>query len=234
VTGLNLGLAYECRAYVAALLKAEEDFETYAALCADIFCATSNRALAAKYARLVKRARDGKISVAKSILDAVGFMDEEMLISRIDSMMRSCQTLDDRAARALTLLAEHAGSARGVLYLMGPQGPELKALFGRTEIPPELDAMARAYLERQIESDDRTQTGSDGPGESPSFWTDTNGQYYKTLLLNHASQEGFAITGLALLSVQTEHSFHHPGELVTCLSRYAAERGDVSVCVVAH
>ena len=54
--GLNLGLAYETRARVALAMKEQQDFATYARLCAEHYRAKRNPALAAKYARLIHEA----------------------------------------------------------------------------------------------------------------------------------------------------------------------------------
>ena len=58
-SGLHLGLAYETRARVAGRARDEQAFERFAQLCAEQYRLSENRALCARYDRLVERGQGG-------------------------------------------------------------------------------------------------------------------------------------------------------------------------------
>jgi hypothetical protein len=249
-TGIILGLAYETRARVASAARDQEAFERYAALCAEQFRASENRALSARYNRLVEEARKAELSVPLEVADAAGFTETGTgtLVSQITTLMEGCRGPQERAQRGIELLVKTSRSSQGFLYMLVDKGPALVAQLADREIPTEIETLAREALldEMRSQTEGHTQTvtvtlmgdpeGDDsGTAPSPSdLWTRENGERYRPVLLSHATADGFITVGLAVLLEDPSQAFIYPAQLAADLSRHAYDSGDASAVTQNH
>jgi hypothetical protein len=249
-TGIILGLAYETRARVASAARDQEAFDRYAALCAEQFRASENRALSARYNRLVEEARKAELSVPLEVADAAGFTETGTgtLVSQITTLMEGCRGPQERAQRGIELLVKTSRSSQGFLYMLVDKGPALVAQLADREIPTEIETLAREALldEMRSQTEGHTQTvtvtlmgdpeGDDsGTAPSPSdLWTRENGERYRPVLLSHATADGFITVGLAVLLEDPSQPFIYPAQLAADLSRHAYDSGDASAVTQNH
>jgi hypothetical protein len=63
-------------------------------------------------------------------------------------------------------------------------------------------------------------------------WTTLGELIYRPVLLNHAVDDGHAITGIAVFAISPGRIFVYPGEIAAQLSRLAIELGDISSFVL--
>jgi hypothetical protein len=245
-TGISLGLAYETRARVASAARDQEAFERYAALCAEQYRAAENRALSARYDRLVAEARKAELSVPVEVADAAGFTDTGTgtIVSQITTLMEGCRGPKDRAQRGIELMVKSSGCRQGFLYMLVDKGPTLVAQLADRELPSEIETLAREALlgEMHSQTEGHTQTVTvtlmgdleDGDGDSGDAlspgeaWTRDNGERYRPVMLTHAGPDGFITVGLAVLLEEPDRPFIYPAQLAADLSRHAYDSGDAS------
>jgi hypothetical protein len=227
VTGLNLGLAYEARARVALVLDERADFAHYAAQCREVFCGRKNRALTAKYERLMHDAKrvgahapEGGFSVPSTVLTSI----------TITSALRTCRSATERAAVALTLLKEQSGAEAGFLFSVDETGPRCIASSGGLVPSDTVIAMVRTFLALELEEADTTATESE-PGSSATAWVGADGEKYRTVLLSHQVDGAHVITGVAVLVTSLGRPFVFPAQTACMLSRYSRDAGDHSLMV---
>jgi hypothetical protein len=232
-TGLNLGLAYETRARVASAIQDKEGFESAAAKCAGQFAKAENRTLMARYATLVREAKQASVEVSPAVSDAAMIESAHMrsaMASQITLMLRTCNTPKERAQRMLDLLVQQSGVREGFLYGIAGHAPVIAARVGRDEPPVSIDAAAREYLFLEITEQDVTKSGEELLSSDPTAeWIGERGERYRPIPLCHPTDDGFAVVGLALLVIEPGTSFVYPAQLASELSRFAFDSGDVSV-----
>jgi hypothetical protein len=118
----------------------------------------------------------------------------------VREVVASCQEPQERALRALTVLMEAAGAARGVLFVPGPDGLEPRAMVGMTEPDPEMLSIAQQRLDAQTWLDEETRIES--PTQTMSELTSA-AQHggARALLLMAGRREGGHVAGVAVLSM---------------------------------
>jgi hypothetical protein len=235
-TGLNLGLAYETRARVASVAQDKASFERYAAKCAGQFASAANRALMARYATLLREARQAIAEISadiETVAELEASKTHSAIASQITMMLRSCHTPAERSQRMLELLAQQSGVRSGFLYGVSGQTPVISAKLGHHELPARIDALAREYLFNEINEQDVTKSGEELQTTDTvnAEWTGEDGERYRPVPLSHPTDLGFAIVGLALLVIEREMVFIYPAQLASELSRFAFDSGDVSVLI---
>ncbi len=232
-TGLNLGLAYEARAHVAILMGDREGFAKYAQLCAERYQTGRNPALTAKYEKLVQQARRSKLGVSDGLAHAADFTQHGVHDGSTFAvtMLTNCHGPQDRMRRALELLVKLGKCSGGFLYTMHATGPVLCAQSGEVSPPAEMDELARRYVQAETDdASDITMTVADLAATSADRldWTNHRGDEYCPLLLGHETDDGFCITGVAVLLPDAENGFVLPVEAAAVVSRALAEAGDVT------
>ncbi len=231
VTGLTLGLAYEARARVAVLARDEEAFVASAERCAEQYLPGRNPALTAKYKALIEEARRQRLGVSRELAGAAGSVEQvDTAITTLTTALSDCQGAEERSRRALELLLSKSGAAGGYLYTMQSEGPELSAQSGETLPTLELEHLVRDFLSREIEATDVTATGapSDIGPLAAIRWSLDHGKQFRPLLLSHYANNGFVVTGLAVVNVSSEGAVIFPGKLLAAISRSLFEAGDVA------
>ncbi len=231
-TGLSIGLAYEIRARVAILMKDSNAFGEYAQLCAEQYQAGDNPVLTAKYQKLVQEARLCKLGVSGDLAHAadVSQSGSEDLPTLIGGVLTQCQGPQDRVRRALDILVQTGHCSGGFLYTMYKDGPVLCCHSGDSAPPGDMDATVTQYVQRQTDDcGDATMTaGAFSEAASSEFdWRNDHGDEYFPLLLGHDSDEGFLITGVAVLLPNPEVEFMSPVEAAAIVSKSLLEAGDV-------
>jgi hypothetical protein len=236
-TGLNLGLAYEMRARVASAAHDKAALERYAAKCAGQFASAANRTLMARYATLLREARQANAEIASEVESTAELelsRTHSAMASQVTIMLRACHTPAERARRMLELLAQQSGVRAGFLYGVAGQTPRITAKLGPLDVPPRIDALAREYLFAEMNEQDVTKSGEElQTSETHSDWVGVNGERYRPVPLSHPVEEGFAIVGLALLVIEPDAAFVYPAQLAAELSRFAYDSGDVSILLAA-
>jgi hypothetical protein len=240
--GVNLGMAYETRARVASYLRDAWSFEHHAGLCAEQYRESQNRALVARYDKLVAEARSVQIGVSAEVAEAAEFTDtgtSSAVPSQITSMMEGYNGPKERARRSLELLLKVTGCDAGFLYVLQRGAPVLTAQISDHEPPDDIDARVKQHLETEMQPSvhhtmmTQTHTATfEGDPEAEiarfSAWLSQSGRSYRPVMLSHATPEGYAIVGLAVLAADPTKAFQYPARLAADLSRFACDSGDVS------
>lgn len=235
-TGINLGVAHETAARVALFLDDQESYEKYLGLYSEQLKDKNNPAVTAKFERLVREAQGATTSRSSDAKDTLEQIepDERYYRQLVSAKMISCNGFRERAQCALKLLNEYSKTPEGFFYLMQKQGMVLCGQRGNHQPPKEMDAKVRAYLDNTIDTIHSTIDISAAIGsviETTSDWSGRNGDVYRPVLLGHHTSEGYTITGLAVLLLDSELSFVYPVQLVGVLSEFALASGDVSTFI---
>jgi hypothetical protein len=162
--------------------------------------------------------------------------DQRFYRQLVSDKMMSCPGFKECTQYVLELLNEHSGTYGGFLYIMQERGLKLYAQRGNHHPPKEMDAKVNAYFSNAMETISHTAYHN-GTIDSligfSSDWVGHHGDIYRPLLLGHPTKQGYAVTGLAVLLVDATKPFVYPTEIVSALSEYLLESGDVSTCVAA-
>lgn len=235
-TGINLGLAYETRARVAVLLKDPQGYTKYSELCTGHFCQKGRRALVAKYEKLVHDALDPQQGILEyKNTEADGSERDEAYWERVlFEKLSSCENFSEQALRILEIIVRSCNASEGYLYTMHNDGPVLSAQIGTGPPLKEINATARSYLLAEIEDSLEitvTSVGIDSTMRSVTAWTGSNSKTYRPLLIGHHAEQGYVITGLAVLPMALGNEFRLPYEIVTKISRHLVDSGQVTLYV---
>ncbi|MBN1652718.1 MAG: protein kinase [Deltaproteobacteria bacterium] len=230
-TGVALGIAYETRAGVAILLKDDPSFRTFSRLCAEQYKAGNYPALVAKYDKLMHQARQAGLALED---DAENQARIETKLQKkysdiVCSVMTDCKGREERAQRALELLVNASNSAGGYLYLVRQGGPELCARVGNQPPPAQMDTSARSYIEAECgQMGNATVTVADLIEHTSEevVWSGSRDETFQPVLIGHNSEEGYAITGLAVLRIDPDREFNLPAEAIIAMSKSFLESGD--------
>jgi hypothetical protein len=160
--------------------------------------------------------------VSAEVAEAAEVEPSSSISTLVSSMLESCNTRSERARASLDLLIRTSGSRSGLLYALGPHGPVLSAQIGGLEPTLELETLVRDFLNMELTRAEATQQdslfGTAAAGQTTE-WKSARGDRVHPVLLCHAMDAGYAVTGLALLEVAGP--FKSPGQLATELSRAA-------------
>jgi hypothetical protein len=237
-TGISLGLAYETRALVGLYSQDEKGYRTHLDLCGGQFQTKKNPALIAKFEKLVQEPRRMVLKIPKDVDRRICDAGRTQRFYRklVYDKMVSHFGFKECTQCVLEMLNEHSGTAGGFLYIMQQHGLELCAHRGNHQPPKEMDTKVDAYFSNAMETLNSTAYHS-GTIDSligfSSDWVGHDGDVYRPLLLGHQTEQGYAITGFAVLLVDPTKRFVYPTEVVSALSEYLLESGDVSTCVAA-
>jgi tetratricopeptide (TPR) repeat protein len=234
MTGINPGMAYEFRAEVAILMKDEAGFRTYAKSCAEQLQKSHYSVLAARYEKLLQKARDAGLVVSEDLVYADGTFEDESdsnVQTIVSEMLTQCHNPIKRAQRTLELIVEQSKSAGGFLYSVQESGLTLRAQSDENPPPDEMDKMVHDYLMAEVEGyNDVTMTCADlgAPTKNVVNWESHLDKNYFPVLLGHNTEEGYIITGVAILYTDQETFYNVPFETVDALSKFLYRAGDVT------
>jgi tetratricopeptide (TPR) repeat protein len=232
-TGLNLGLAYEARARVATLMNDNEQFQSYATLCAEQYKTGGNPALFAKYEKLIQEAHRFNLSVSTDVARAIDLTDLTNMtaLNQIDTLLAACSGAKERAERILDLLIKGTNCIGGFLYTVQKDGPVLSAQVGKEPPSAQIDTMARKRIASELEDkEDFTQAGAreESAKSDTTGWTGYHSEEYRSVVLGHMDQDRFAVTGLAVLCTDPNKAFQLPGRELHIISKFLFGSGDVA------
>jgi tetratricopeptide (TPR) repeat protein len=237
-TGMNPGIAYEVRARIAVLMGDREGFDTYANLCAKEYKAGHNRALSAKYEKLMLFARQAGIGVSTDLEHAADPMHQtaRTMSSMITDGLSDCRDAEERAHRVIDMLIQQSNSIGGYLYIVKEDGPTLCARSSASPPPDQMETIVRDYLAAETEErQDATATCADLKAQPLSRFdcsVPQDGEYRLTVL-GHNSEEGYAITGLAVLFIDPNEIFRYRNDLIAALSKSLYDAGDAKAIIAA-
>jgi tetratricopeptide (TPR) repeat protein len=236
--GAVLGMAYETCARIAILLKDEEGFHKYATLCSDQYLVGHSSALTAKYDKLIGEARaaDVDISIKLPRVGDTSELDTERLFSQIADIFTQCDEPRTRARLSLNILIRHCKAEGGFLYALKEDGPVLWVQSDDSHAFPDMDSKVKAYLAKEIdEMRDTTLSQEDGESasENQPGWKSQGGRDYYPLVLGHHTEDGYAVTGMAVLIMKEKKNFVYPTEAVNALSKSLHEAGDAFTTLAA-
>lgn len=164
-TGLNLGLAHETRAQVAISTRDGESFTTHAKLCAEQFLSGGNPCLIARFEKLIQDA--AIVELNSAAIDDWGIVRADSLgtdsaYREIRAQLAACRNSNERANRALNILATNCRAKSGYLFAIQPEGLRLISTQNAHPAPAELFNIVRAYLDAELEdSNEATVTVAD-------------------------------------------------------------------------
>jgi hypothetical protein len=229
-TGSILGLAYETRARVSILMNDHEGFQQYATLCAENYFIGHNSALTAKYDKLIGEARVADVDISKKLPqvgNSTDFETEEVL-SQIVDIFTQCDEPRTRAKLSLDVLIRHCKALGGFLYALREEGPVLWVQSDDSRPFPDMDSMVKAYLAKEIDElrDVTASQEEDVASDDQSIWKSQGGRDYYPIVLGHYTDDGYAVTGIAVLVVTQKKNFIYPTEAINALSKSLHEAGD--------
>ena len=227
--GLNLGLAYECGARVAAALDDADAHAHYAELCKGCFLAHLNPALAAKYQRVLQSFRR---TGPRSEPGALRFDDGGLMRTQLETMLQSCSGRQERLERSLELLVSATGARSAVLYALD-QMEEPCARSGEDPLPSDVAQLASRHLEYALGAGaEQATVDAQEPGSNSEMWTSSIGHCYRPILLSHQARGGFVISGLVVLRCEQPLLSSEVGRTATQISRIAVDHGDLHARLV--
>jgi hypothetical protein len=255
VSGMSLGVVHETRARIALAMRDEPVFRTQAALCAEQYrrgenpgdepvfrtqaalCAEQyrrgeNPVLNARYEGLMEEARRSAIRITRDLYTAIRGT-AAMTLTDIRSASRrlfaDCDGPEQRARRGLELLVSRSRARGGFLYTMQPDGPVLAAGYGDQTAPTGLPQMVRDYLTAELEDSPEvtvTRTDQASMEGRASEWISDDGERYRLLPLRSQSDQGYVVTGVAALRMESGESFSIPWDLSSVFSKILCDTGD--------
>jgi hypothetical protein len=229
-TGLNFVLAHETAARIALLAQDIERFEVHLGVVEAHAIEQKSRSLIARFQKLK---RTGK--AVQSRLRAVGHLDGNAH-ALLDTAMRNAVDAAERAEHILGWLVSGSGARGGILYL--------QQAAGLTQCAQTPDACASAALMREIEGfvsaqvqheADNTRSLSDDDAHDLGhnvLFVDEQGDRYRAVLLTHQTEQGFVVSGAAVLIEPHAAKLMSPTALVTHASELAATHDGAELILV--
>jgi len=203
-----------------------ENSTTYAKRCADQYRSGHNPALTAKAEKLLRETRKMKTGDANE-LEATSATR-----SHITGMLSTCNGSGSRAKRILDLLVRQSNSLGGFLYLIRKEGPVLSAQSANCSPFREMDTMVQDRISDELDGcEDMTEVGNNANGSRSEVvcWPGQQSEQYRPVLIGHSTQDGFAVTGIAVLLEDPSKSFNFPGDTVFAVSKSLLDAGDVTL-----
>jgi hypothetical protein len=234
VRGINLGLAQETAARVAACLGDQVQLELFADLCKATYLTYPNAALAAKYQRLSRAIRLARGGVG-SDATVSGESLSTMARSQLESLLQTCSSGKERLRCALQVLVDGTGAQGGALYGFSEGMLTLRAQSGERALPTEVEEEALRYARAELGAGEtESETGSEDSGSAlERAWTSAEGRYYKPVLLNHVDSEGFVASGMVVLAYESLRTVRVAADTTTMLSRTMVQSGDLKPVRIA-
>jgi hypothetical protein len=221
---LYLGRAWELQAWLAVREHDAAGYQRAIAQCYHHYALGKNPRLRGKVEQLQRAARDAGLVTEPPRTEAPPIdSDADDGGSMLATVLSSCEDSQERAERALVLLARHSRCKGGFLYALRSEGPALVACRGEREPPPQLDALVHRFVVEQGGPREFTRTQSRTPQptetETSAHWSSPDGTQFVPMLLAHRGELGLCITGVAVMWLRPESKYRIPTRLLTSLSR---------------
>jgi hypothetical protein len=225
--GVPLGLAFHNLALISLAAQDQAGFRSAAERCAEVFEHSSNQALATKYRRLMREARRTERKAGPNS-EPVLTRDThvESLETLLTSLFETCSSVDARARIAADVLARHYQAEAVFLFVPHSEVVSLVAAVGRHEPPPHLAEQVSEYLSSALgDSTDGAATATVTAAEGLSgadvepLWNSDGGRRFYPVVLAHHEPSAFVVTAIAVVALDEDASFVHPGRMAAALSR---------------
>jgi hypothetical protein len=221
-TGLNLAVAYETRARVAELAGDAAGVLQFSALAAaQVPSGGKSRFLNVERRFARATARAGADLVTDSLSQG----------SQLSSLLQACRSSTERGLCGVEALVRQSGAAAGVLYTHDDEGLVCSARAGDFTPDAKLEALLQVYFEKEATDREETQSNPEpaAAARTACEWTGPEGRRCVPVLLSHADELGWALTGLAVLVIDPGVRFTYPSRVAAELSRSLARAGDARV-----
>ncbi len=240
-TGMYLGLAVEARARIAVLMRDQDAFQTNVALCGEHLKVGYNDALTAKYEKLIRQARQAGFRNLSDTVDAIDAdsQSESPVSTLLTDLTTLCRTSRERVQNALRLLVEQSNAGGGFLYTVRKEGLVLAANYDDRVPPKGCDEMARQLLDSEINEKMETTTTVHGPrvdlepSDDNTERSTSQKEQYRPVFLGHYGDDGYVITAVAVLVVNTARLRPFPHELVASISKFLLDSGDTEAVITS-
>lgn len=224
LTGLNQGLAHEAAASVAVYLRDADAFQRHAPACREVYLKHPNRALSAKYQRLMRAGRRAGLVDSGEV--GQHEVEADPVVTQFASILDTCTDPQEGVLRSMDFIVEQCEADGAHLFVVKDGPPELRAQVGSHALPDAVKASAARSLEEELEDADATgeDTGATALGTCVA---QPGSEDYRQLLLGHYGRQGFVVSGLLVLSKPVRELSRGP-QLAEHLSRFieAAQRAD--------
>ncbi len=239
IGGVFGGACYELRAQVAIATLDAPAFDSAARQCNVLYSRSKNPTLIGRYERLLLDAERVGFRATTGSLRARSPEDTDMGVTErtrktpVRVELAKCDSAEERAARVLTLVAEHAVAQHVMLYLLRDHHPVRVAATERCPAGPRIDLLVAEFLADElaqsraaIDPDDVVTTTVDHSG-----WTGPTGVQFVPAVLSHVQNGQLAVTGVLVFDIdgQTQPS----DEVLSKLSAALASAGDVDPLLAA-
>jgi tetratricopeptide (TPR) repeat protein len=230
---------YELRARVAIALLDGSAFENAARQCNVLYSRSKNSVLIGRYERLLMDAERVGFRASTTSLRARSPEDTDVGVTErlrkvpVRVELAQCAGPEERAARVLTLIAEHAAAQHVMLYLLREHQLVQVAATERCPVSPRMDLLVAEFLADElaqsraaIDPNDMVTTTVDN-----SAWTGPTGVQFVPALLSHVQTGQLAVTGVLVFDI--EGQAQPSDELLSKLSAGLASAGDVEPVLAA-
>jgi type II secretory pathway predicted ATPase ExeA len=236
IQGIALGCCYETRARVALAMRDKPSFVEWAERCAAIYTRYDNRALSAKYGRLLQQARSEGWVDSEQIaapVEAPSNQSSDELEGTQFSRMAECLNASERARCALLIMLEHSGAREGHLYAFVEGRLARLASVSETEPGPGLAELLERYVAAELTIADITATSSDGDEDEEVLATDPDPllRVYQPVLLAAVRDGERTIAAVAALA-RTDGYEPPPPAVLAVLAASLLDHQDVDATTV--
>lgn len=224
-SGVQLGRAYEVRAYLALHLADQSNFSRYADACRAQYGLGNSPVLLERHRQLLGAAHSaGLVNQPERSGGADSIARAEHAQSTVLTLLRRATDASQRKYHCLQLLSQATGAESALLYLIKAGSAVLSEKLCAGQLPLELDGLVTQFLNDTIEDEHTTQTGTSPDAVSLNLSTSAFG--YTPMLLSHAHEAQTIVTGVVLISLGAKAVMRVPTELLRALSKLLFDAGD--------
>lgn len=227
VSGMLLCVLHEARARVAIDMDDRVGFRRHVRKLGAIY-GRGTSGLRARYEQLSVAARLALMSLPPPPPRTISSTEDR---SEVRMILDAAHTSPMRTQRALELLAERAGTAKGFLFGMHEAGLRLAAKLGDAPPPDGLEDMLTFYLSAELDSNGTVPnavTGTFSAATDMVAWINDGEHLYYPVLLSCISGQRRVVSGVAVLSLAVQRVPRIAPELVSDISRALLDAGDVT------
>jgi hypothetical protein len=230
---------HELRARVAIATLDAPAFDNAARQCNVLYSRSKNPTLIGRYERLLLDAERVGFRATTGSLRARSAEDTDMGVTErsrrtpVRVELAKCDSAEARAARVLTLVADHAAAQHVMLYLLRDHQPVRVAATEHCPVGPRMDHLVAEFVADElaqsraaIDPDDVVTTTVDHSG-----WTGPTGVQFVPALLSHLQNGQLAVTGVLVFDIDGQSQ--PSDEVLSKLSAALASAGDVEPLVAA-
>ncbi len=145
--------------------------------------------------------------------------------SRIETELR------ELLLQVSSMLIVQSSCVGGLLYLVQREGPVLHAKHGDHPPPLEIEKRVIDYLSTELSDSEEvttTETDIQSAAGNEGRWISREGKELCPILIGHHTEKGYAITAIAVMSLDPNRELKYPGDVIGAVSETLLARGDVN------